>query len=185
MTTEIQIAATAILASVLPGVYLYLRERRLRLLAEARLQLAKVATAANRLMLDGETKAGDLFHDHVCDCMLTAQFATRFNLRWHLFKPAPQEDAEFRKKLDSEIRAHKHKARLMTEFMFSCMKAFSYSHPFKFICFILWVVFLNRGLAVFGLMIQGKQSLKSTIARLKRDVAEWGVVIGRHPHQPA
>lgn len=101
MTTLLLVALTIMVLA--NPIRVWLKEKRLRKLAEHRLRIAKAVTEAEKLMLSGDLRQGQVCHDKVFRFMLCAEFIERF--------PAPQfpvaltkDQILFRQKLKDELR---------------------------------------------------------------------------------
>lgn len=185
MNTTAEIIILSVIAAITPGLIMLLNERRLRRISEARLGLARAATAADAVMLSGEVKAGQLCHDHLCQRIFESQHHTRFNVHWNPFARQPKEIREFQEALDKELECNEQMRGVLDIFVFNFSKAFRNSHPVKFVGFSLWVLLVCGGLnmllialrlAVFG--GKGVLALVEGWREVKQRIAEWAVVCG-------
>lgn len=166
MNAPTEIMIVSLISALLPGGMLLLNERRLRRLSEARLMLAKAAIAADQLMLSGDTKVGDVCHDHVCRFILMAQHVTSFNVQWTPFMHTSKEEAERQSLLMQELDSNHGMRGIMEQFVRGFAKAFRNCHPFKFLFFSAWV-----------LLFKSRRKVFTSWGKLKRLIAQWSVVL--------
>jgi hypothetical protein len=89
--------------ALLVNVPIWLNKRRLLRLAKARLEVSKVVTAMDNLMLNGKLKVGDTCHDKLYHVMLRAQYENKTYWPWKFWiPPTPKSRASF-KRLHKEL----------------------------------------------------------------------------------
>jgi hypothetical protein len=189
-TAEILIAIA--IAALAPGFLVLFNEKRKRRLSEARLALAKLATEANRQMLAGETKRGDICHDRVYASILGAQHSSVFNVDWNpLHNRVSEEGKKFQEALRQELELHPKRAGLIDSFTHNLMKAFRNSHPVKFRLFWLWVILFCGGLRILGLAFRaaihgafftarGMRALSDGWQKCKMNIRDWALLYNIH-----
>lgn len=190
MNTTIQILIASILASITPGFFVLLNEWRLRRIAEARLCMAKLSTAADELLLSGDVKVGELCHDHLCKLIFATEHQKCFNISWNPFFGAKKEVKEFKKALEIELKSKSKMRDLLQQFAPNFAKAFRNTHPIKFFLFSIWVAVFCGGfiivlpslkLTITGL--QGLIALHDGWCKLKSEIIKLSVVYGFNQRQ--
>jgi hypothetical protein len=128
---------------------IYMHYRHKRKLAEARLEIAKVVTEMDELMLSGETlQVGDLCHDKIYQWMLSANYCERFRAKWQFWKRPSAELVEMRDRIASEIDRETEVGKLLTRYVMAQYRAFVYNRPVASICFRLWLLTLAGGIVI-------------------------------------
>jgi hypothetical protein len=139
--------------AVAPAIFVWLRERRLRKLALAELNLAKSVTALEALMLSGEIRQGGVCHDVLFSAMQMIQYHRKYSLPWNVLRSPSAKRKSFRSQLESELNAD---GCMFKEHVFAFHKAyyeaFRQKHPWqqKFhFGYVLFLYLTARGLLTF------------------------------------
>lgn len=171
ITTYLLGIAVSITLAALIGLPAFLRERQRRRLAEAKLNMSRIVTRMEELMLSGDFEDGEVCHDHVFKVMVRLQSARKYEMHWNFLHIPSRKELLFRRHLHSEIsRKGTEVAELIANFGMNAFSAYRYRHPLAFYFFIL------RGLIFFGglrLIIKGVWHYQNLRENWNRFKAEW------------
>ena len=147
---------STILLLVLFSVLYVLREKRLRRAAQARLEIAKVVTNYEKLLLEGKIPLTDpVCHNHFHDYMLSLQYSRRLGVNWKfIFHMSSEKSREMKKRLDHEMRQKTEIGELLRNHNLASYKAFVNERPIASMFFWL-LVFISAGgaLMAFGALL--------------------------------
>jgi hypothetical protein len=146
-----------LLLPALLSFVVFLREKHLRRLAEARLEVARVVTQLEKMMLDGRIKAGQVCHDKVHRAMVRSQYAERYSAAWKLWRRPTPDFWKFRKQLHEETSDQPDLRELMARHLYATFRAFRNARPFASVCFVIWVAVFAGG---FGVLLVGIWGIK-------------------------
>jgi hypothetical protein len=160
--------------AVAPSIFVWLRERRLRKLALAELNLAKSVTALEELMLSGEIKQGGACHDFLFSAMQMIQYRRKYSLPWNVLRSPSAKSKRFRSQLETELSAD---GCIFKQHVFSFHKsyyeAFRYKHPLQQKLHFGYVLFLH--LTACGLL-----TLLTQVRNISR---KWATFVEDLPRQ--
>ncbi|MCP5556967.1 MAG: hypothetical protein H7A55_04365 [Verrucomicrobiaceae bacterium] len=126
-----------------PALYTWLKERRLRRLALAELELARAVTAMECHMLSGATSNGDVCHDVVFRAMVRLQNARSYSLPWNMLRSPSEKQLATRRQLEIELASETCPFRGdLAAFSRAHYDAFRHKHPFQQKMHFLYVMFL-------------------------------------------
>ena len=109
----------------------YRHERRLRRLAQCKLNIARSVTAMEKLLLSGEVKRGELCHDRIFEVMTIVQRLEHFPIP-HLSASLDDQDRIFQKELSDELRnGESAAAKPLAVFVGNYFRAFQLDSPFR------------------------------------------------------
>lgn len=158
-----------LLLAMAPGLYVWLRERRLKHLSMARLNIAESVTEMEKLMLEGSICLGSVSHDRLFRVMQTVQYHSFYPVVWNFFKSSTPEQKEFERALQEEIRQEHCKFKKpLKKFSHAYTWAFRRQHPW--VSKIYFVHLCMTLLTLGSLLGLAKAVLK--LAVLKRKIEQ-------------
>lgn len=167
----------AFLVILIIAVSTWLHAYHRRMVAQARLDIARIVLEMDKLMLAGEIKLGDVCHDHVYKAMMAAQRAQKYDIDWSPW--ARKQDVEKARKfvanMDREMREHPQLKNLLLGFRRSVFCAFRHSRPVMAFVFSLWILTCLIGLKSIMVVLQGIlkiHSAQKNWEKFKTTVAE-------------
>jgi hypothetical protein len=162
----------ALCVVVLLGLWTWWREKHLRRLAEAKLEIAKGVTQLDKLMLEGKIKMGELCHDELYRALRNDVYNDRFVAPLRFLTPPGPGFREFRTKLQKELEQQNEVRHLVRRHMFAEMKAFRNAHPYVWYLFVLWVLICAGGIGVLWVGLKSAQHLVKVWGQFKELAAE-------------
>ena len=151
-----KLAITLVILGVAPSVYLWLRSRRLRRLAEHELEIAKSVTAMETLLLRGDLRVGQCCHDEVFLVMQAIQYRRRYPVPWNIFKKTDAETKEFERRLHAEISEPDSPAKSTIErFTRAYFRAVRAKHPVETRFFVLICVGVSGAIKIIIALADG------------------------------
>jgi hypothetical protein len=155
----------------------WFREKRLRRLSQAKLEIAKVVTRMESLMSAGRIKMGDACHDHLYKVMIHSQCTDHRTRWWKLWRPLSDRSKELRKQLHEEISADTDLAKLLVRFVNADFKAFANQRPFVACAFVVWIILLTGGIAALIVGLISVVRAKEAWQKAKQLTAEWFLIL--------
>lgn len=145
-----EIILFCVLLAIILNMPIVFHARHLRRLAEAKLEIARVVTEMEKLMLNGHIKLGELCHDKVYHTMLASQYSSRYSAPWKIwtFWVCAKEIQAVRTRIQEEVKTNPEIGSLLQRFASANVKAFKNNRPIVFVWFALWVLIFAGGLSV-------------------------------------
>lgn len=157
------------------AIFIWLKEYRLRKVAESELKIARLVGKMEDLLLEGRVVRGDPSHDVVFKAMQAVMLHRHYALNWKPWRPMPPEVREFAKELTQEMRQTDCPfADILREFNYAYYRSFRYKHPVQWISFPFYLLALYvtaRGVIA---------SLKASLNILKGVISLRGVLERRY-----
>lgn len=158
---------------LLPALFIWRKEIRLRKLANSRYQLSRSVTEMERLMLSGDIKLGDVSHDILFMHMQRVQNSNVYEVNWNVLKSPNKKVAELEKRLRAELSEDGCQfSNITKEFAEFYFKAFRHKHPFKSLVYVLHLQLLHGGLKCLFIsllcMVSVLRSIETIKSRQKR-----------------
>lgn len=163
------IVSLTFLLSVLIPVTVFWNARRLRKLSESRLQIARLVTKMEELMLSGEISLGAASHDVLFRVMQKIQYADRYHVNWNLLQTPNSAVRRMEEKLNSELRESGCPfAENLKNFTSAYYKAFRHKHPLEAVCYSAYIFFLRGGAKLLLESVRSISSAMSTVEEVKK-----------------
>jgi hypothetical protein len=159
-----ELAFGSIFSVLLLNALILIRAKRLRRLAQARLDIVRAVTEMEGLMMKGVIQRGDAVHDEFFDALLASQYTAGYGVRWK-FWHANEKMKAVRKMLLAEIAKQTEVGKLVSRLARAHYRAFENRHPLTSIVFALWVVACAGGLLVFLGGLLGYLGLKTAFRK--------------------
>lgn len=154
---------------LLPALFTWRRERRLRKLANSRYQLSRSVTEMERLMLAGDIKLGDASHDILFRHMQRVQNSNVYNVNWNFLKTPDKKVLELQKRLQMELSEEGCQfSGIIREFAESYFTAFKFKHPLKSFIYVLYLQLLHGGLKCLFISLLCMISVLRYISSIRR-----------------
>lgn len=170
--------AFCFLLAVLINLPMFFHARHRRRLAEARLEIARVATEMEKIMLEGHVKLGDLCHDKIYQLVLESLYARTYCVPWNFWKKSPTHIIEMRKRFQDEIAQKTEIGKLLLRFARADLKAFKNNRPLGSMCFVLWVMIFAGGISVLlmalAMLLLGFLGVFTAVKAWKTFKKTWG-----------
>jgi hypothetical protein len=135
------------LMAVLMNLPMFLHSYHRRRYSEAKLEIARVVTEMETLMLHSELKIGDICHDHIYQNMVRAHYAFKYSVPWTFWR-RPADYKIVRQKVHDELSRNTRLATLLARYTNADFKAFRSNRPAASFGFMLWVLIFAGGLGV-------------------------------------
>jgi hypothetical protein len=175
----------AVLVALLITLPLLINEKRLRRLAEAKLEASEVATEFERSMLNGEFHHGETCHDVLYKVIHYGQFDTEPVSVGDLFSLPTKEQHLFIKTIQDELKTKTPELRERVERFFNAgRRMFHYSQPLRYYLLCFWVLVFAGGLVLAIVSLFTLYSAKQAWERVRDFVSEWIVVFGQENNNP-
>lgn len=162
----------ATLVAILLNLPVIYRAKRMRRLAEARLEIAKVVTEMEKRMLSGDLKVGEVCHDALYKDMVRCQAASGYRVSLSLSRPSVPEQ-ELRKRLHEEIANHDGVGALLKRYIVAHFRAFRQQRPFMSLMFLFWVAAVIAGILGVFSCVKLLRGGRSWWKDYKQSAAEW------------
>ena len=144
-----------LLLAILFNVPMLLHALHRRRFAAAKLEISRVVTEMELLMLRGDDlKLGDICHDQIYQRMLKTQYATRFTVPWKFWQ-LPEDFAIIRKRIHHETSKKTPLGKLLIRHNYACFQAFRNNRPGASLVFMLWVLVFAGGTSVLLIGLRG------------------------------
>jgi hypothetical protein len=160
--------------AVLLNLPVYLRARNLRKFSEAKLDMARVLTRMEQLMLNGDIKLGEICHDHLYEYMTESMHRTLYPIEWAFWKSGStmEEHEKFHAQLQEELANKKEVGKLVNQFIRSDFSAFRFNRPIMALCFTGYVIVCSGGFKVLLLALLTIVKYRKAWRDLKQTTAE-------------
>ena len=153
---------------LLPALFTWRKEKRLRKLANSRYQLSRSVTEMERLMLSGDLKLGDVSHDILFRHMQRVQNSNIYEVNWNVLKSPDRKVADLEKRLRDELSEDGCQfASITRKFAESYFKAFRHKHPFKSFVYVLYLQLLHGGLRCVLISLLCMVSVLRSVDKIK------------------
>ena len=174
-----------LLMAILFNVPMVFRAYHRRRFAEAKLEISRVVTEMELLMLEGDgLRLGDICHDHIYQNMLKAQYATRYSVPWRFWNKAENFEI-IRKRLHHEMSQNTQLGKLLIRYGNASFQAFRNNRPGASLGFMFWVLMFAGGISVLFIGLIGIVSAKKGWKNFKQLASESYVVCNSQPTQLA
>ena len=161
-----------------------IREKNLRRAAQARLEVTRVVTQIEQLMLKGKLTNGEVCHDHLYRSMFRAQFPA-FKFSVSTMCRLPNEEArKFVANLKKEIQSKAPEVqKLIDTFLEANLRVFRFSQPFAYGLFLGWIALCRGGLRlIWGTLLLTLKGIE-TYQKFKTLAGELALALS-DDHQP-
>ena len=163
-----------LIIAVLLNLPVYLHARNLRKFSEAKLDMARIMTRMEQLMLDGEIKLGEVCHDHIYEYMTHSLHRLSYPIKWAFWKSTATvtERKAFHEKVREELANKEEVGKLVNQFIRSDFSAFRFNRPIMALCFTAYVIVCSGGLAALLVALFTIVKTRKAWEELKQTTAE-------------
>lgn len=176
----IETLAGGLALALLINLPILLREKRLRRLSQAKLEIAKAALRMEKLMLQGRIRLGHVCHDCLYRMMMQSHYEYEYAIPWVFWRRPTEQSREFRKKLSQEMMEKSDLSKIVMDYVRADFQAFKNSRPVVSILFMVWVLFCAGGITMiivgFIGFLKAKQAMKDVWKSFRELVAVWYVI---------
>jgi hypothetical protein len=152
-----------------------LQARWLTKFSRAKLDIARLVTKMEKLLLARQFTMGDICHDVLYQDMIQSLHARRYGVKWAFWKDY-KRTKEWRNKLHAEIEKNSEVSEIIRKYSRAEFCAFRSNRPLLALLFMVWLIMVASGMLAVLLGLITVTKAHQAWEKFKATAAEYYVV---------